>query len=257
MKEKEVIYFVSDFHLGIDGKVSSKEREQKLLRFFDFISSDATMIYLVGDVFDYWFEYKRVIPKGYSRFLGKIGSLIDKGISIEFFTGNHDMWMFHYFQDEFGIPIHRNPIQRIHDGKVFYIGHGDGLGPGDKGYKFIKKVFGNRLCQKLFGTIHPNIGLKIMKAFSRKSRNMETSVNHFLGPENEWLIQFSEALIENQRIDYFVFGHRHLPIDYTLSNGTSKYINLGDWLQHESYGRYTNGKLEMLFFENADGKVFP
>lgn len=255
---KKAIYFLSDFHLGTDGQLSSLEREKKLVRFFDAIEHDAKKIYLLGDVFDYWFEYQRAIPKGFVRILGKIANMRDSGIEIEFFIGNHDMWMFRYFEDEFNIPIHRKPLSVILQGKKFLLAHGDGLGPGDKKYKMIKKVFSNKFLQKLYGAIHPNLGLRLMRKFSSKSReyNSDEEMN-FLGPEKEWLVQFSESYVEETYVDYFVFGHRHLPIAYKLSNGTSEYVNLGDWLSHYSYGKLQKGNLELLFFENENGKIYP
>ncbi|NNF35008.1 MAG: UDP-2,3-diacylglucosamine diphosphatase, partial [Saprospiraceae bacterium] len=164
-------YFASDFHLGLDVSISSLEREKKIVRWMDGIKNDAKAIYLVGDVFDYWFEYGTVIPKGYTRLLGKLAELRDIGIPIYFFIGNHDMWMFRYLDEEMGIPIYRQPIQREIDGKKFFIGHGDGLGPGDHGYKFIKSIFSNRFCQWLFARIHPNLGIRIMKYVSGRSRH--------------------------------------------------------------------------------------
>lgn len=256
--EKNAIYFVSDFHLGTDGHMSSKDREKKLLRFFDKISQDAEKIYLLGDFFDYWFEYKSVVPKGYVRIFGKLASLRDSGIEIEFFTGNHDIWMYRYFEDEFNIPIHRHPINVKHQGKSLLLAHGDGLGPGDKKYKLIKKVFTNPILQKLYGMIHPNIGLRMMRKFSSTSRkNSDPNEEGFLGAEKEWLVQYAESYSQETCPDYFVFGHRHLPIDYSHSNGTSRYINLGDWLNHYSYARMENGNLELLFFENENGKIYP
>jgi len=256
--EKKAVYFVSDFHLGAAGQLSSIDREKKLLRFFNSISKDAEKIYLLGDVFDYWFEYNRVVPKGFVRVLGKFAEMRDSGIEIEFFTGNHDIWMYSYFEDEFDIPIHREPLRVEHQGKSMLLGHGDGLGPGDKNYKFIKKVFTNRILQILYGMIHPNLGLRLMRKFSNKSREHSSPEElSFLGPEKEWLVQYSESYILENEVDYLVFGHRHLPIDYSLSNGESRYVNLGDWLSHYSYARMENGNLELLFFENEHGKIYP
>ena len=199
------------------------------------IAHDAKEIYLVGDIFDYWFEYGTVIPKGYSRILGKLAALRDDEIPIYFFTGNHDMWMFRYLDEEMSITIYRQPIKKVIDGKTFFIGHGDGLGPGDHGYKFIKMIFSNRLCQWLFARIHPNMGIRIMKYVSGRSRHTHRDEEKFLGPVKEWLVQFCESKISNEDIDYFVFGHRHLPIEHQLSNGKSIYFNLGDWLSYYTY----------------------
>ena len=250
-------YFVSDFHLGVDAKLTSREREKLIVRWFDTIKEDAAEIYLVGDVFDYWFEYGKVIPKGYARLFGKLAELRDSGIPIYFFTGNHDMWMFRYFEDEFDIPIYRKPVIRKIHGKQFFIGHGDGLGPGDYGYKFIKKVFSNRVCQWLFERLHPNFGIWLMQFWSGKSREATAPEEEgFLGEEKEWLISYCHRKLETLDIDYFIFGHRHLPIDYTLKNAHSRYINLGDWLYHNSYAVFDGTSLELRFFENPGGKVF-
>ena len=245
------IYFASDFHLGIDAQYSSREREGQIVRWLDTIKDDADEIYLVGDIFDYWFEYKTVVPKGFTRLLGKLAELRDQGVPIYAFTGNHDMWMFGYFEEELDIPVYRAPIQRTLQGKQIMIGHGDGLGPGDHGYKFIKRVFANRIAQRLFAFLHPWLGVRLMKFFSGKSRDM-TSVPEFLGEENEWLVQFCNTTLDREHVDYFVFGHRHLPIDHVLKNGKSRYINLGDWLSHYTYGVMENGELKLKRVDLAD-----
>ena len=250
------VYFASDFHLGIKRGNAVCDRERRIVRWLEQIAGEADAIYLVGDVFDYWFEYREVIPKGFSRLLGTLGRLRDKEIPIYFFTGNHDMWMFRYFEEEYGIPIFREPIVREIGGKRFYLGHGDGLGPGDHGYKFIKKVFANKTCQWLFERIHPNLGLKIMRYWSGKSRNSGEETRQFLGPEKEWLVQHCHEVLDTQEIDYFIFGHRHLPIDYTLKNGKSRYINLGDWIEFNSYAVFDGQDVHLEFFENANGKVY-
>lgn len=252
-----MIYFASDFHLGVDARLSSDEREKLIVEWLESIRHDASEIYLVGDLFDFWFEYRTVIPKGYVRLIGKLAELRDAGIPIFFFTGNHDMWMFRYFEEELDIPIFRQPIEREIDGKKFLIGHGDGLGPGDHGYKFIKKVFANKLCQRAFSLLHPSLGIGLANYWSGKSRDSNRESSEFLGPEKEWLVQYCERKIESTPYDYFIFGHRHLPIDYTLSNGQSRYINLGEWLVNQSYARFDGKTLELLFYKNPDGKKFP
>lgn len=257
MTKGKKVYFASDFHLGIDARLSSQEREQQIVKWLTQIQTDAEAIYLVGDVFDFWFEYRTVVPKGYVRLLGKLAELRDQGIPIYFFTGNHDMWMFRYFEDEFGIPIYRKPIIREIGGKQFYIGHGDGLGPGDHGYKFLKKVFANRLCQWLFERLHPNFGISLANFWSGKSRAASPANNTFLGPDKEWLLIFANEQIEQSpSIDYFIFGHRHLPIDYILKNDYSRYINLGEWLHYNSYAVFDGQTVELQFFENDAGKIF-
>lgn len=249
---KEKIYFASDFHLGVDTHLSSLEREKRIVKWLEQIRSDAAEIYLVGDIFDYWFEYSKVVPKGFIRLIGKLAELRDQGIPIYFFTGNHDMWMFSYFEDELGIPIYRAPTQKTIQGKKFLIGHGDGLGPGDRGYKFIKKVFASKINQWLFARLHPNLGIGIMRYFSGKSRAVNKDDKLFLGPEKEWLVQYCEKKLAEEYYDYFIFGHRHLPIDYTLSNRTSRYVNIGDWTDFYSYGVLEDGELKLCFFESKE-----
>ena len=227
-------YFASDFHLGVDAVESSAAREKRIVQWLDEISADADAIYLLGDLFDYWFEYGQAVPRGFTRILGKLAELRDRDIPIYAFTGNHDMWMFGYFEQELNIPVYKKPIRRTIGGKEFMLGHGDGLGPGDHGYKFIKKVFASPTMQWLFARIHPNTGIRLMKFFSGQSRDM-TSVPDFLGEDREWLIQYCNKVIETEDVNYFVFGHRHIPLDYLLKNGKSRYINLGDWIKHYSY----------------------
>ncbi len=250
-------YFASDFHLGVDARLTSRERERQIVRWLDQIKADAEAIYLVGDVFDFWFEYRTVVPKGYTRLLGKLAELRDSGIPIHFFTGNHDMWMFRYFEEELDIPIHRQPIRIDLHGKTFYIGHGDGLGPGDGGYKFLKKVFANPICQWLFARLHPNFGIGLAHFWSQRSRKANPPENRFFGESREWLLQYANEQLKTSYADFFIFGHRHLPIDYTLNNGTSRYINLGEWMHYNSYAVYDGKTLSLRFFENDNGVVFP
>ena len=233
--DRKKTYFVSDFHLGVDAKLTSREREQKIVTWISSIQDEMAALYLVGDVFDHWFEYGTVIPKGFSRILGKLAELRDQNIPVYFFTGNHDMWMFNYLKDEMNIPIYRSPREITVGGKRILVGHGDGLGPGDLKYKFIKSIFSNKFCQWAFARLHPNFGIWLMKKYSRISRNSKSDDNIFLGPENEWLVSFCEEKLKENHYDYFVFGHRHLPIFYALSNQKSTYINLGDWLYYESF----------------------
>lgn len=248
-------YFASDFHLGVKGKRSSAERERQIVRWLDFVSKDAEAIYLVGDAFDFWFEYKTVIPKGYVRLFGKLAELRDGGLPIYYFTGNHDMWMFRYFEEELGIPTYRQPIVREIHGKTFFIGHGDGLGPGDHGYKFIKKVFANPACQWLFARLHPNFGIGLANFFSGKSRSLYPEAPGFLGEEEEWLVAYANRKLDINPADYYIFGHRHLPIHHVLKNGTSHYINLGEWLYASSYAVFDGKEVEVRFFENEEGVV--
>lgn len=242
------IYFASDFHLGTDARLTSQEREKQIVRWLNEVRGDASELYLLGDLFDYWFEYKSVVPKGFTRLLGTLASMRDDGIPITIFTGNHDMWMFGYFKEEMDIPVYRQPIRKTIRGKEFMIGHGDGLGPGDQGYKFIKRLFASPVSQWLFARLHPNTAIRLMRYFSGQSRESMEEFE-FLGPEREWLIQYCNQKIREENIDYFVFGHRHLPIDWTLEDGKSRYINLGDWLKYNSYAVFDGDMLQLLFFE--------
>lgn len=249
-------YFVSDLHLGADARHTSREREQIFVKWLHLIAPQAEAIYIVGDLFDFWFEYKKVVPKGYSRVLGALAELVDGGLPIYFFTGNHDMWIFNYFEQELAIPTYRQPILRQINHKIFFIGHGDGLGPGDHGYKFLKKVFANPFCQWLFERLHPNIGIGMAEFWSGKSRSATGLEEQFLGPENEWLIQYANRKLDIQFADYFVFGHRHLPIDFTLKNGRSRYINLGDWLRYYTYAVFDGNDIQLEFYHVQPGKIY-
>ncbi|HEX5624731.1 MAG TPA: UDP-2,3-diacylglucosamine diphosphatase [Saprospiraceae bacterium] len=251
------IYFASDFHLKSHGSADTTERERRVVRWLDQAQADMDALYLVGDVFDFWFDYRKVIPRGFVRLLGKLAEIRDKGIPIYFFTGNHDLWMFDYLQKELGIPIYHQPIEVELQGKKLLIGHGDGLGPGDHGYKRLKKLFSNPLAQFLFRWIHPDLGIGLADYFSSKSREAQQSVETFLGPEQEWLIQYAEKKIQTHDYDYLVFGHRHLPIAYPLSNDKSSYFNLGDWIRFQSYGVLREGRFELRFFENPEGRSYP
>ena len=244
------IYFLSDFHLGAPNAAESLVREKKIIRFLDEIKANAEAIFIVGDLFDFWYEYKRVVPKGYVRILGKIAELTDAGIAVHFFVGNHDMWMKDYFQTELNTAVYFEPAEFIFSGKKFLIGHGDGLGPGDKGYKFIKKVFRNPISQLIFGALPPSIGIGAADYFSRKSRAKAGKTDEvFLGEENEWLVIYSKGILAKQHVDYFVFGHRHLPLDISLAEN-SRYINLGDWIKYFSYAVFDGEYLSLEYYKN-------
>lgn len=232
------IYFLSDFHLGAPDYNSSLQREKKIVAFLESVRVSAAAIFIVGDMFDFWFEYKHVTPKGYVRLLGKLAEITDSGIPVHFFVGNHDMWMRGYFEKELNIPVYFGPKTFKFNGKKFFIGHGDGLGPEDHGYKFLKKVFRNPLSQFLFNLLHPAWGMGLANFFSRKSRNKTgKSDEFFLGEEKEWLIVFSKQTLAKEHYDYFIFGHRHLPLDIQLTN-QSRYINLGDWIKYFTYAEF-------------------
>jgi UDP-2,3-diacylglucosamine hydrolase len=249
LREGKKIYFASDFHLGVPDRETSLEREKKVVKWLDQIKHDAEEIFLLGDVFDFWFEYKTVVPKGYIRLLGKLAELSDAGIRIHYFTGNHDMWVFDYLPQELNIPVYRAPVKRSINGKKFYIGHGDGLGPGDFGYKFIKKVFSNRICQWLFARLHPNFGIWMAGYWSRKSRIANgPSDEKFLGEDKEWLVIHSREILKKEHFDYFIYGHRHLPLDIRLS-GRSRYVNLGEWVNYDTYAVFDGNDLHLETFK--------
>lgn len=246
MKEGGKIYFASDFHLGIPNKEKSLEREKLIVQWLDEIKKDAAEIYLMGDMFDFWFEYRSTVPKGFTRLLGKIAEICDSGIPVTVFTGNHDMWMFDYLQDELGVNLYRKPIVREFYGKKFFLAHGDGLGPGDHGYKFIKAIFANPLCQWLFARIHPNTGIGLANFWSRRSRMANGIKDEFKGEENEYLINFVKDTLKKEHYDYFIFGHRHLPMQMQIGN--AQYINLGEWVNYSTYAVFDGKSLELKHY---------
>jgi UDP-2,3-diacylglucosamine hydrolase len=244
------IYFASDFHLGAPNAVESLKREKKIVKWLDEIKVDAQEIYLVGDIFDFWFEYKTVIPRGFVRLQGKIAELTDSGIPIHVFTGNHDMWIFDYLPKELGVTLYRDNIIKEYNGKKFLIGHGDGLGPGDNTYKMLKGFFASKICQWVFARIHPNFGIGVANAWSRKSRKSNISYDEvFHGEEKEDLILYcNEYIKKDASIDYFVFGHRHLPLEIKIGEKAT-YFNLGEWIKYNSYGVFDGEKFELKTYK--------
>lgn len=247
LNEKK-IFFASDFHLGAPDEKSSKEREDKIIRWLGEIESEAKAIFLVGDIFDFWFEYEKVVPKGFIRFLGKIAELRRKNIPIFFFTGNHDLWMHDYFTQELNIPVYHHPIELTIENKKILVGHGDGLGPGDRQYKILKKIFTNPFCQWLFKWLHPDIGMRLAHKWSLKSRitNLKKKEHEFKG-DNEWLWAYCQQVEKNTHFDYYVFGHRHLPLDLPVGKN-SRYYNLGEWVNQYTYGVFDGEKFEIKTF---------
>ena len=230
------IYFTSDHHFGAPTKAASKTREEKFVAWLDDIKKDAEVLFILGDLFDFWFEYKHVIPKGFTRVLGKLAELNDQGIKIHFFVGNHDMWMRGYFEEEFNIEVYHKPQQFKLNNKTFFIGHGDGLGPNDKGYKRLKKVFTNSFFNWLYRWLHPDFGVRFAQYLSLKNKLISGDEDlKFMGNEKEWLTQYAHRKLKDKHFDYFVFGHRHLPLEVVLKP-ESTYINLGDWISHYTYG---------------------
>lgn len=251
MPERNKIYFASDFHLGISNYELSRKREATIVRWLDSVKDDAAELFLVGDVFDFWFEYKRAVPRGFIRFLGKLAELSDLGVKITLFKGNHDMWMFGYLTKEFGAEIISDEAVIERNGKKIYLHHGDGLGPGDAKYKFLKKFFRSSLCQWLFARLHPNLGIGIALAWSHQSRLAQNHAEQFKGEENEWLAEYSKNILQKEHYDYFIFGHRHLPLDIRL-NENSRYINLGEWLNYNSYAVMEGEEVYLKYFEKDD-----
>lgn len=262
MSLSKKIYFLSDFHLGAPDSNASLEREKLIISFLDGIKQDATEIFLVGDLFDFWYEYKKVVPKGHVRLLGKLAELSDAGIQLHYFVGNHDMWLRNYFQKDLGIAVYFHPQEFERNGKTFLVGHGDGLGPKDHKYKMLKKIFRNPLSKWLFGIFPPQWGIGLANYFSRRSRQQTGATEEvFLGDDKEWLLIYCQETLKarmqdssKKNIDFFVFGHRHLPIDYRL-NDKSRYINLGDWISFYTYAVFDGTDLKLTSFKGKEEKI--
>ena len=238
---KDKIYFASDFHLGSPNLKDSHKREEHIVRWLNDIKKDAKAIYLVGDIFDFWFEYKKVIPKGFVRFLGKLAELTDKGMAVHLFVGNHDLWMQDYLEKEVGIKVHHGNITIKEEGKEIFIGHGDGLGRGDYFYKLLRKIFTSKICQWIFARMHPNFAFLLAHAWSKSSRKSEAN---FISKKKEILYGYCKEQQAVNPVDYYIFGHRHFPLEMQLDEKAT-YINTGDWLQHYTYAVLHKGKLEL------------
>jgi len=242
------LYFASDFHLGSPNHAASRKREDRIIRWLNMIEPTCSELFLVGDVFDFWYEYHMVIPKGYARLQGKLAAMTDSGINVYFFKGNHDMWVNDYFTKELGIQIVSDELVIERAGKKFYIHHGDGLGPGDHKYKFLRKIFRSPFCQWLFALVPPRIGLGIGNMWSGHSRLAGNSEEVFMGEDNEWLAVYAKEQLKREHYDYFIFGHRHLPLSLDLGNG-SKYVNTGEWINYCSYAEFDGYELSLKYFE--------
>jgi len=247
MPTRNKIYFASDIHLGAGSYESSRQREDRFVRWLDSIKADAAEVFLMGDVFDFWFEYKTVVPKGYIRLLGKLAELTDAGVKLWMFKGNHDMWMFDYFVNEFGATIITNELVIERGGKKFFLHHGDGLGPGDRKYKILKKIFRSKLCQWLFARLHPNLGIGIANRWSQNSRIVNDKKEDRKVYEQEWLVTYSKEVLQTTYYDFLIFGHRHLPLDIPLTDKT-RYINLGEWINYNSYAEFDGEELSLKYF---------
>lgn len=240
------VYFISDLHLGAPVFKDQKERECRLVRWLEEIRPDCGILFLLGDIFDFWFEYKRAVPKGYIRFLAKICEFTDQGVPVHFFTGNHDIWAFDYLPQECGVILHtRNQIFNI-NGKSFFIGHGDALNPQDKGYMFLYRTFHNRFLQRCFRWIHPDLGILLAHKWSSHSRmsNGQIEADPFQGEEKEEIVRFCKQVLQIRHFDYFIFGHRHQPMSLPLGHN-SIYINTGDWVTHFTFAVYNGHHVEV------------
>ncbi len=241
-------YFISDIHLGLPDREKSLQRELKLVKFLDEIKNDAETVYFVGDIFDFWWEYKSVVPRGFVRFLGKIAELSDAGITIIFFTGNHDVWMKNYLTEELGVKILHEELKIKIGNKKFYTAHGDGLGPGDNSYKFLKKIFTNKFLQWCFTRLHPNFAFWLARKWSHSRRNKETHYD-FKGRDKELLILHSEEVLKNEYFDFLIYGHRHFPLMIDIGK-SSKHINLGDWLVNFTFGIFDGNNFQLKTYKN-------
>ena len=249
LPEGKNIYFISDAHLGLPPEEKSRAREKLLVEWLDSVKENAHSIYLMGDIFDYWFEYRKVVPRGFVRFLGKVAELSDMGIEINYFTGNHDVWIFDYLPKETGVHVFRKPVVKIICGKKFYLAHGDGLGPRDFTYKFLKKIFTCKVLQWFYARIHPNLATSFAHAWSKRSRLAKDEFTPFKGIENEQLIKHANEVLKNEHIDYFIFGHRHLPLDLMLNN-SSRIICTGDWFVNFTYVIFNSEGLKLMHYLN-------
>ncbi len=246
---KTKVYFASDLHLGAPDYASSLVREKAFVQWLDMISKDASDLYLLGDIFDMWFDFKRVVPRGYVRLLGKLAELSDAGLQIHYFIGNHDMWTFDYFEKELGVIMYREPQELVLRNKTFLIGHGDGLGSGDASYKFIKRIFAGKFNQWLFARLHPNFGLWLAGFLSRRSRIANGNYDEqFHGEDKESLVQYCKKRLATKHYDYFIFGHRHLKMEIQIADN-STYINLGEWVNNKPYAVFDGEELQLLEFE--------
>ena len=242
------VYFIADAHLGSLAIRHRRTQERRLVRFLDSIKYKASAIYMLGDMFDFWDEYRYVVPKGYTRFLGKLSELTDMGIDIHFFTGNHDIWTYGYLEEECGLIVHTKPITTEIDGKVFYLAHGDGLGDHDNKYKILRKIFHNSMCQKLLNAIHPRWGMWLGLTWAKHSRlkRADGKEPSYLGEAHEYLVKYSKEYIKaHQDIDFFIYGHRHIELDLALSHKTRMLI-LGDWIWQFTYAVFDG---EHIFLE--------
>lgn len=238
------IFFVSDFHLGLAAGTDPLDREKRVVRWLETISSEARELFLLGDIFDFWWEYKSVVPKGFTRFLGAVSNISDSGIPVHFFGGNHDMWVGNYLSDECGMILHSKPLITTIDNKSFYLAHGEGLGTSDPGYRILLALFRNRPLRAIYSAIHPSIGMWLGHKWSYDSRLGKGISLDFMGEEKEELFIHSKKILKTEHIDYFIYGHRHLPMSYKLSQGAVITI-LGDWVTDGSFAEWDGKELAL------------
>jgi UDP-2,3-diacylglucosamine hydrolase len=250
MKSTGKVYFASDWHLGLHPQSKSAEREKIIVRWLKEIGRDAQEIYLLGDIFDFWHEYKKVVPRGFTRVLGTLAELSDAGIKIHFFTGNHDVWVYDYLPNEIGLSLYRDPVEKDIMGKKFFLGHGDGVGKGDTSYKILRWAFTNKVLQWFFARLHPNFALWIGHTWSKKSRYAKGISENFHGMEKELLVGFAREKIKQKPIDYFVFGHRHIPMDIKIGD-SARLINLGEWIYACTYAVFDGETLELKSYRET------
>lgn len=238
------VFFASDFHLGLRAGTDPLEREKKVIKWLNEVAPEAREIFLLGDVFDFWWEYNRVVPKGFTRFLGTISSLTDSGLPVHFFTGNHDMWAGKYLSEECGMIIHNKPFITSIDDRIFYLAHGEGLGTTSTGYKILLSIFRNRLLQKLYSALHPAIGVGIGHKWSLNSRLGKGVSLEFLGEDKEDLFRHTRKILETEKVDYFIYGHRHLPMTSRITSDSTVLI-MGDWIANSSYAEWDGNELTL------------
>jgi UDP-2,3-diacylglucosamine hydrolase len=243
LAETGKIYFASDFHLGLPAGTPPIEREKRVVAWLNTVATDARAIYLLGDIFDFWWEYKLVVPRGFTRFLGTVSNITDSGIPVHFFTGNHDMWTKDYLSGECGLIVHNDPLTTTFDGKSFHLAHGEGLGSTGAGYRILLSIFRNQVLRKLYSALHPSIGIGIGQKWSLSSRLGKGIMLEFMGEEKEDLIRYAKTILKKENIDYFIFGHRHLAMSYKLQNG-SEIVFLGDWIHNGNYAVWDGNTLE-------------
>ena len=255
MAERNRIYFASDLHLGMHPEEESLRREKLFVQWLEEIRDNASELWLLGDVFDFWFEYKKVVPRGFTRFLGALATLSDAGVEIHLITGNHDIWIFDYLPEEIGLQVHRQSITRTWNKHLFHLGHGDGLYHNDRKYRMLQAFFKNRTIQWFYARIHPNGSMAFAQRWSKKSRKKHGAIGTFTDADREHQVQFARKELEkNPSIEYFLFGHRHLPFDIRIADH-SRVICLGDWIGNFTYGVFDGTEFQLLKFLHGKGEI--